>query len=737
MRTTAGRAVLLIAIVLSPGPAELAAAPHLDYSSYLGGTGSDSSSGVAVDSSGCVYVAGYTDSSDFPVLNAYQPSRAGNRDIFVCKFSSAGNILLYSTYLGGSQDDCAYGIVVDALDRPVVTGDTQSADFPVTPGTWQTVFGGGTVDAVVVRLAADGGSLGFSTFLGGNGIEQARGVAIDASGFIYVTGYTKSTNFPTHSPLQASFGGGDWDAFVTQFYTAGDLLYYSTYLGGSGSDQAWGIAVDGDYCAYVTGETTSASFPTANAFQPAMHSAPASSAFVSKLSSAGTSLEYSTYLGGSGYGSSAQAIALDSSKQAYVTGYTAAPDFPTSNPFQADNHSWPSGTDAFVASFSPAGNALVFSTYLGGNGNDIGYGIAVDPFYGDSHICGYSISSDFPLEAPFQNQRQGAQDAFYTHLNAAGDRLYYSTYLGGSGDWDVAYAIAFKDRPDERVWLSGETDSADFPLQRVCQASYGGGTVDAFLAGFSWGGTPAANRYHTDFNGDGTSDIAIFRPSSGLWAVRGITRAYFGTSSDSPVPGDYNGDETTDIGIFRESSGLWAVNGVTRTYFGGISDLPVPGDYEGNGTAGVAIYRSSSGLWAIRGVTRAYFGGSADSAVPGYYGPEGKKTIGIFRPASGLWALKGVTRTYFGGPSDSPVPGDYEGNGSWDPGIFRAASGLWAVKGLTRAYFGGSADSPIPGGYRGDGTDCLGIFRGTSGLWAIKVVTRTYFGSGSDVPVTR
>jgi len=239
-----------------------------------------------------------------------------------------------------------------------------------------------------------------------------------------------------------------------------------------------------------------------------------------------------------------------------------------------------------------------------------------------------------------------------------------------------------------------------------------------------------------DYNGDGTSDIAIFRPASGLWAVRGITRVYFGGWDDTPVPADYSGDGTTDIGIFRPASGLWAARGVTRIYFGGATDIPVPGDYGGTGTAAAGVFRGGSGLWAIRGLTRAYFGSSADLAVPGYYAAAAAE-LAIFRPASGLWAVRGLTRVYFGSSDDTPVPGDYGGEGNWNPAIFRPASGLWAVRGVTRIYFGGTADRALPGGYGGDGTDRVGIFRTASGLWALRGLTRVYFGGFGDLPLTR
>ena len=237
-----------------------------------------------------------------------------------------------------------------------------------------------------------------------------------------------------------------------------------------------------------------------------------------------------------------------------------------------------------------------------------------------------------------------------------------------------------------------------------------------------------------DFNGDGTSDIGIFRESTGLWAIRSVTRVYFGGVADEVIPGDYDGDGTTDIGIFRPTTGLWAIRGVSRIYFGGISDETVSGDYEGDGIWDIGIFRPSVGLWAIRKVTRCYFGGSLDEANPGDYDGDGVWDVGIFRPSTGLWAIKGVTRHYFGGLLDEAVPGDYDGNGSWNIGIFRPSAGLWAIRGVTRSYYGGNGDMPIPADYKGIGKFEIGIFRESTGLWAIKGVSRVYFGRTFDTP---
>jgi hypothetical protein len=239
-----------------------------------------------------------------------------------------------------------------------------------------------------------------------------------------------------------------------------------------------------------------------------------------------------------------------------------------------------------------------------------------------------------------------------------------------------------------------------------------------------------------DYDGDGTSDIAVFRGGSGLWLIRGITRFNFGLAGDCPSPGDYNGDGTTDPGIYRSGSGLWAIRGWSRFYFGS-SARPAPADYDGDGCCQGAVFRSGEGLWAVRDFTRVYYGESGDEPLPGDYDGDGTKDIGIFRGVRGLWALRDITRLYYGGAPDEAIPGDYDGNGTWSPSVFRPRSGLWAVRGLTRSYFGGLADAPVPADYDGDLASTPGIFRDSSGLWAVRNISRVYFGAPGDIPVTR
>ena len=351
--------------------------PILDYSTYLGGFGSDPARSIAVDSDGNAYVSGQTTSPNYPTAAGPSPIINGVADAFVVKLNAAGTALIYSTVFGGSGSESARGVTVDAHGNAYATGFTSSIDFP-TVHPIQAAYGGGPHDAFVAKLNAAGSAFVYSTYLGGTLDETGYGIAVK-HGSAYVTGVTNSANIPTANPLQ-QFNAGGYDAFVTRVNRAGTQLVYSTYLGGSGDDvqivsgdstgntsQA-GIAVDENDRAYVSGTTNSTNFPTKNPIQPSL--AGIYNAFVAKLSARGTRLIYSTYLGGNVV-DNGNRLAIDSEGNAYVEGSTNSTTFPTKHAIQP---AFGGGfSDIFVTKINAAGTALVYSTYLGGTGDDYGF----------------------------------------------------------------------------------------------------------------------------------------------------------------------------------------------------------------------------------------------------------------------------------------------------------------------------------------------------------------------------
>jgi hypothetical protein len=451
--------------------------PVLVYSTYLGGSDGDFASGIAVDASGNVYLAGQTFSTDFPTANALQSENAAPPDAFVAKLDATGSALVYSTYLGGSGFEYGPRVVVDAFGAAYLLGNTDSTDFP-TANALQAELAGAP-DAFLAKLNAAGSALVYSTYLGGSGSDAGIGIAVDGSGNAVVTGQTTSTDFPTANAIQAE-NAGTLDGFVTKLNAAGSALVYSTYLGGSDVDSGNGIAADGSGNAYVNGLTSSADFPTANALQA--ENAGAFDAFVTKLDAAGSALVYSTYLGGSA-DDSGTGIALDASGNPYVTGQTRSTDFPTRNPFQAANGG---GVDAFVTRLNAEGSSIMYSTYLGGSADEAATDIAVDASR-HAYTTGYTTSTDFPTRNPLQAMKRGAFDAFVTKFNTTVrgattlGSLLYSTYLGGN-DNDLGSAIAVDGA--RNAYVGGFTASTDFPTSNPLQSENAGG-YDAFVSKIS------------------------------------------------------------------------------------------------------------------------------------------------------------------------------------------------------------------------------------------------------------
>jgi uncharacterized protein YkwD len=448
--------------------------PGLVYSTFLGGLGQDTGNGIAVDPRGNAYVAGITQSAlTFPVTaGAYDTTYNGQSDpnfggdTFITKLNKSGTALVYSTYLGGTSDEpyWAASITVDPAGYAYVAGTTWSADFPTTPGAFDTTWNGPGYDAFVTKLNREGSDLVYSTFLGGSGFEgpyYADAITLDPRGNAYVTGFTDSSDFPTKNAFDPTFNG-PFDAFLTKLNRAGSDIVYSTYLGGSDDDDATGVAVDSNGQAFVAGYTASTDFPTKNAIQPA--NAGGYDAFVTEFTSAGNALVFSTYLGGSDFDFAAgvDVAYAGNAATAVVAGSTPSTDFPTTP--GAFDESYNGGGplfcgDAFITRFDKQGASLVYSTFVGDTLDECVNNVAVD-HQARAHIVGFSDSAAYPTTpGAVQATNDGTYDVVMTKLNRDGTGLAYSTYLGGLAD-DIGIGIAV-DWP-RKVYLSGDTFSPNF-----------------------------------------------------------------------------------------------------------------------------------------------------------------------------------------------------------------------------------------------------------------------------------
>ena len=664
-------------------------------------------------------------------------------------------VLAYSTYLGGSGGDGGAGIAVDAAGNAYVTGGTSSANFPTTPGAFQTALSSSGGNAFVTKLNATGTALVYSTYLGGSGTDQGNGIAVDSAGNAYVTGSTHSTDFPiTPGAFQTALRGAP-NAFVTKVNGTGTALVYSTYLGGSNYDVGRGIAVGAAGNAYVTGETASTNFPTTSgAFQTALGAVNAQNAFVSKLNATGTALVYSTYLGGSGLGDGGRGIAVDSAGNAYVMGETASTNFPTtSGAFQTAL----GGVDvenAFVTKLNTTGTALAYSTYLGGSIFDLGLSIAVD-VAGNAYVTGWTDSANFPTTlGAFQTACAscggGLQNAFVSKLNATGTALVYSTYLGGSVQ-DLGLSIAVDSAGN--AYVTGYTGSTNFPTTPGAFQTASGGGYDAFVTKLNATGTALVySTYLGGTNNDFGSGIAV--DASGNAYVTGQTpSANFPTRN--PLQPVLAGTSNVFIARLSPVITIGLYNPATRTFFlrnsnsSGVADLsfpygpagagwiPLVGHWPGPGVTTVGLYNPATGTFYLR---NSNSGGVADLTFS--YGPagagwiplvgdwtgQGKVTVGLYDPLTSTFYLRnsntsGVADLTFGyGPTGAgwtPLVGDWTGQGKVTVGLYDPLTSTFYLRnsntsGVADLTFGygptGAGWIPLVGDWTALGITTVGLY---------------------------
>lgn len=690
-------------------------------------------------------------------------------------------VINYSSYLGGNGADSITAVALDASGNSIVTGFTASGNMPVTSAVQSVI--GGSVDVFVAKFSATGNHLVYCTYFGGSGDDRAFALAVDHSGNAYITGWTGSKNLPLLNPLQNRLASGR-DAFVAKLNPTGNALLFSTYLGGNADDIGNGIAVDGPGNVYVVGDTSSTNFPLVIPFQPVPGGGV--DVFIAKLNPAGSSIVFSTYLGGA-YDEHAAAVALDGWASVYITGSTSSTNFPVAGAFQPMTGG---NQDAFVTKLAAGGNFLVYSSYLGGSGGtpglpETGTGIAVDASL-SVYVAGTTSSVNFPTTAgAFQTASMGGNlDAFVSKINPSGSALVYSTYLSGSSiDQATGIAIDFVGN----AYVAGYTASQDFPNVRSIQSANHGG-YDAFLTKLNQSGTGLLySTYIGGTSNDSANGIAVDR--FGTAFIAGLT-----TSIDYPIA---NAAQTTNpdyyAGFVTRVATGWIPSIVTgnawcidvahdagddgssftaKTFtFGQTGDIPISGDWTGSGQVRMGVFRAGqwlldingNGIWdgPSGGDRQISFGQAGDIPVLGDWTGSGTLKAGIFR--QGYWILdlsghlSGVpTGTqdftfWFGGNGNIPVVGDWTGTGTTKVGVYNG--GTWALdwngdyifSNADRTFWYGQAgDQPIVGDWDGSGTSKIGIYR--NGYWMLNYVGNGimntaysditfWFGSSGAVPI--
>jgi len=471
--------------------------PVLVYSTYLGGSGNDQPKGLAVDGNGNVYIAGYTDSADFP-LATLGSLLGGATHVFVAKLDPTGSNLVYADYIGGNSQDYGDALVLDSLNNVYVTGSTASSDFPLV-NPYQGTYPG-SFNAFLTKISADGSSLLYSTYLGGNGSDVPAGIAADNLGDVFVAGNTSSTNFPVANAYQATAlpnGGGLYGnyGFLTKFSPDGSSLIYSTYLSGNsnvpyncGGTPCWsppssainGIAVDAGGNAYAAGITNTYNFPTTPGAYLTADSTQqnATVGFVSKFSGSGT-LDYSTYFyESSGLLTNINAIAVDSSGAAYVTGVAISDGtFPITSTSICDPAVYGWGCSyGFVTKFDPTASSLLYSTFLGPDNYAIPSTIVLDAT-NDAYVLASTASSSFGIVNGIEPYTMG-NDLLLVEIDPTASSELFATYLGGNVD-DTAAGLALDSNGN--LYVAGATSSTDLPVTEGAFQNLLGGNSDAFV----------------------------------------------------------------------------------------------------------------------------------------------------------------------------------------------------------------------------------------------------------------
>ena len=795
-----------------------AAGNGLIYSTYLGGCGNDYAAGIAVDASGEAHIAGYTASVDFPTTpNAFQRNYGGGLyDGFLAKLNAAGSALVYATYLGGLANDTAAGVALDPAGNIYVTGQTQSGNFPTVNPIEAT---SSERDAFVVKMNASGQVL-YSTYLGGTGLTSGTAIAADASGNAYVTGFTNTGDFPVTSGAYQTINNGFYDAFVAALNPYGSSILNATFLGGTGTDSAYGIALDGSGNLFIAGSTNSIDFPEQAAIQPSYKGD--GDAFIAGFNNQLSALLYATYFGGGG-SDVAAAIAADASGNAYVTGWTSSEESSvglpmTTGAFQSVGMG---GMDAFLAKLTLNSGVLACSTstpqaltvQAGSTSQLVGDFVlnCSGGAFGTQGMADIQVA----LNAGTAGNVAGSQAEMYVGANST---PIYGT-VGGNGSilfQGISFAVpgpsASITMRITNVWANVSTITSGGQVVMTASAAYASpamtvtpaqqtvavaATVPAVqlqqlvLSSSAVTGSCVAPPITSSFL---ISDIAVAWFQLGNATVGGVARVDWSTPSGSvyqshsltasgvtqcfwdsmdisgispPMIGawnvgiywnntlltsmpfvisttdDFAGDGKTDFVVWRQSSGMWfilpSINPETpiSQQWGMDGDIPVEGDFDGDGKLDFAFWRPSNGTWYIipssnpREPILVQWGLPGDVPVPADYDGDGKMDYAVWRPSNGTWYIIPSSNPgtpiieQWGLPGDIPVPADYDGDGKTDFAVWRPSNGTWYIIPSSNPgtpiieQWGLPGDIPMPADYDGDGKPDLAVWRPSIGVWCV------------------
>jgi hypothetical protein len=410
-------------------------------------------------------------------------------------------------------------------------------------------------------------------------------------------------------------------------------------------------------------------------------------------------------------------ITVDSIGNIYVAGTSSTKWGTPVNPFTG-------GTDAFAVKLNNSG-VLQWNTFMGSTISDNAYGITVDSL-GNVYITGDSYSTWGSPVNPYT----GGADVLVAKLSNNGS-LQWNTFMG-SASADGGYGIAVD--LGGNVYVTGESDAAwGNPINAFA------GNKDVFIAKMVATGVHIFDAH--DFDGNGASDISLYRPTDGMWYIKDGTSQQWGAPGDIPAQGNYDLDTATEIAVFRPSNGFWYVSGISTTQWGAPNDIPVPHDYSGDGVTDIAVWRPSNGVWYINGVGEYQWGQYGDYPVPGDYNGDGVDEVAVWRAAEGAWYINGIGFYQWGAAGDIPVPADYNGDGKTDLAVFRPSIGMWFIQymggGFIFIQWGTIGDVPVPGDYDGNGATEIAIWRPSNGLWYIYGNGTYQWGQSGDIPLVR